>query len=307
MDRQNMWSLREQSIGNASNSAGALRQSPSNTSFLARSVSAASYSPDAVDLLFRRPLAHPVELRCRPQARTRELDFVDDPPAIVVEEAEVDRPLKAAHGVTAVQRAQEKLVLRADEYPRLVGLTNPLVLDRATHEVVEANVDRGLRGLERVEVGLQALHGLRHEAAHRQADQEVQRLGPLVDKKAPGPHWRDLRLPKTRRNGKHVGQPSTAIWSCQLYGVNPPVAILKKSLRDSSRELLHDGAPSPPRGCASCRLSESARLMRHCPRILKGRYLASARHGVNGLFRELEQCGNLLDRQDPSALNLEVN
>src|SRR5690606_38385390 len=44
------------------------------------------------------PLAsHPVELRCRPKPWPHELDLVDEPATVVVQQPEVNRPLEAAH------------------------------------------------------------------------------------------------------------------------------------------------------------------------------------------------------------------
>lgn len=82
----------------------------------------------------------------------------------------------------------------------------PFLLNRATHELMDANADLGLCGLERVEVSLQALHGLRHEAAHRQANREVQGLGFLVNEQPPRPRQRDFRLSEPGWNWQYVGE-----------------------------------------------------------------------------------------------------
>jgi hypothetical protein len=80
-----------------------------------------------------------------------------------------------------------------------------------------------------------------------------------------------------------------ATWSCQPYGVNPPVAVLKKSVKDSFRELL---AIPPLFATAGLRLDplvELGAIDAPPPENLESRNLAGLGHGVDGLLRDLER------------------
>jgi hypothetical protein len=155
----------------------------------------------------REPLpAHPIELRGRPKARPHQLNFVDEPAAVVVEQAEMDRPLEAAHRVAAIERARQELVLRADKHPSLFTRSNPFNVDRTAHELVNADVDIGLVGFEQAEVGFKTLHRLCHAAAHREADHEVQWLGLHIHQPTPRPRQRNFGLPEARSDGKDLRQ-----------------------------------------------------------------------------------------------------
>jgi len=96
-----------------------------------------------------------VQLRRRRTCRTHELNLVEDPAAVVVQQAERDRPRKAALGVSAVQRAREEHVDRAHDDRATVDIQPPVGgldpadqnMDRRVVVKSPQRIDRELRSL----------------------------------------------------------------------------------------------------------------------------------------------------------------
>ena len=65
---------------------------------------------------------------------THELDFVEDPEAVIVQQGEIERPAKAAHGIASVERTGKELILCADDHHVPVRCAVPVLIDTAAHK-----------------------------------------------------------------------------------------------------------------------------------------------------------------------------
>jgi hypothetical protein len=70
-------------------------------------------------------LAESFKLAARGDSRVHQLDLVENPKAVAIEKAEVDRPTRAPSAETAIERTRKEHVNRADKYQFVLRLENP--------------------------------------------------------------------------------------------------------------------------------------------------------------------------------------
>jgi hypothetical protein len=117
-------------------------------------------------------VAQPLELSARGQPRAHELNLVEHPQTIAVEETKMNRPEISAHRVTAIERTRQELILRTHQHQVAIDVALPGPIHGATHE----DVDTHLVG--ETEIGDRSLSdagGLFDQGAHRQAQHESPR------------------------------------------------------------------------------------------------------------------------------------
>src|SRR5918911_2950266 len=156
-------------------------------------------------------LAEGGELRRRGEAVSHQLNLIEYPQAVVVQQPEVHRPAEAAHRVAAVERAREQHILRADEHTFAFGLSVPTVPHVAAHQRVHREALLQTEPLYRL-----LRHSLRllDESPHRQAVNQTTAYARLRLQPAPEPrteHGGRFTRPRwgieERWQGVCLGQP----------------------------------------------------------------------------------------------------
>ena len=158
------------------------------------------------------------ELNAGRQTHVHQLNLVEHPQRVIVQEPELDGPGGAARRVAAVERPREQHVLRADEDGRLLGREHPLAVGVAAEQDGEADLVRqagfGQPALDR-------LFRLLDEHAHRQAEDEARGPGAVLPNGAveePGED-RSGRLSKTGWNADEAIAEAILVAKAQLPGV----------------------------------------------------------------------------------------
>jgi len=122
----------------------------------------------------REALTEGLELATRRDGRVHELDLVEHPLAVVVDESEVDRPGGATATEATVERAREQHVDRPHEHRLPLWLERPGVVGHPAHQRVDLDWVREAPG--RVEAFERAAHAgkrLLDEHMHRQGDEQA--------------------------------------------------------------------------------------------------------------------------------------
>ena len=124
--------------------------------------------------------AESCELCRRRKSCTHELDFVENPKGVIIQQTEVHRPARTIHAIAAIERAGEQHVLRADEDGFTLRVDVPFARVFAAHEDDRAvrvePFERGVVGVfsdKMSEPLLYFLVRLLHECPHRQAIDEA--------------------------------------------------------------------------------------------------------------------------------------
>ena len=204
-----------------------------------------------------------LKLNARGTARAHELDLVDDPQGIDVDQSERDRPMVGLHRVPAVQRAGEKHVLGAHEHRLSFRVALPfrslLAPHQPKHRYVVAEPVRSIGGGRRpsqpVQVGepLDCVSVyLLHERAHRQAiDESSGRISPNVLvgalSSAPRPcKHRRRRLPAPGGHGENIRQARRG-GELDLVLVRPPFQPCRhlKEVRERATAQFVPPLPTP--------------------------------------------------------------
>jgi len=116
---------------------------------------------------------HPIQLSCCPKTGPHELHFIDDPLAVLVQEAEMHGPIETAHAIASIQCPRQKHVLRPNEHPGPIRCGSPGVIGVTANELVDRNVNQFLYSCK---IAPQSPGRLVDETTHRQAVNQVKRL-----------------------------------------------------------------------------------------------------------------------------------
>lgn len=70
-----------------------------------------------------------------------QLRLVEHPQTVVVQQPEVDRPVKATGGVATVEAPRQDHVLRSDQHCRLLRVQVPAIHFDAAHQYIDGKVE----------------------------------------------------------------------------------------------------------------------------------------------------------------------
>ena len=138
--------------------------------------------------------------RCR-EPVAHQLNLVENPEAVVIQQAEVHRPTEAAHRVAAVERARKQHVLRAYQDALAFRLHVPLIPRVAAHQRISLKVFEAFRInlLQPANGSLSNSYRLFDQGSHREAVDQPPPDARRVMKPTPQPSADDgRRLPRAR-------------------------------------------------------------------------------------------------------------